>query len=70
MRVDGRRPAVKFLGVGMIDGLRQHARDDAALFGHPKALFGAQGLDPRHGVVFLRFGWTLAGMGGLAQASL
>src|ERR1700730_15895774 len=41
--VDRDAAAIQFLDVGMIDRLRQHARDDAALFGHAHAGGGATG---------------------------
>src|SRR6185295_5106668 len=45
--VDRRRPAVQFLGVGMVSSLAEHARDDAALLGHPQAFLDAPLLDHR-----------------------
>ena len=43
--VDRDAAAVQFLDVGMIDRLRQHPRDDAALFGHAHPGGGAARLD-------------------------
>ena len=43
--VDRDAAAIQFLDVGMIGGLRQHARDDAALLGHAHAGRGAARLD-------------------------
>src|ERR1700692_1042533 len=39
--VDGYATAVQFLDIGMIERLRQHARDHPALFGHSHASGGA-----------------------------
>jgi len=43
--VDRDAAAIQFLDVGMVGGLRQHAGDDAALFGHAHAGGGAAGFD-------------------------
>jgi hypothetical protein len=43
--VDRDAAAIKFLDVGMIDRLRQHARDDASLFGHAHSGGSAAGFD-------------------------
>ena len=43
--VDRDASAVQFFHVGMIRSLRQHARDDAALLGHPHSGGGAARLD-------------------------
>lgn len=43
--VDRDAAPVQFLDVGMIDGFRQHARDDAALFRHAHSGRGATRLD-------------------------
>jgi hypothetical protein len=51
VRIDRRSAAVEFLGVGMVFGLRQHARDHQALLGHAKALVRAKLLDSRHALV-------------------
>ncbi len=47
MRIDGRGAAVEFLGIGMVVGVRQHARDHAALLGHAQPLVDAEFFDPR-----------------------
>src|SRR6516225_8418666 len=43
--VDCDTTAIEFFHIGMIRGLRQHARDDAALLGHAHAGGGATRLD-------------------------
>src|SRR5215471_5031503 len=45
MRVDSDSAAVELFGIRMIIGFRHHARDHAALFGHPEALLHAGLLD-------------------------
>src|SRR5262245_1692062 len=40
--IDGGGAAIKLLDVRVIVGGWQHARDDAALLGHPHALLGAE----------------------------
>ena len=50
MRVDGVGAAVDLLDVGMVGGLGQDARDDAALPRHAQAEFGAELLDARRSV--------------------
>ena len=45
----GRGAPVQFLGIRVIFGIRQNARNDAALIGHAEAFFNADFLDPvRH----------------------
>ncbi len=46
---------IKFLGVGMVLGVRKHASDDAALFCHAQPLLHAEFLDPRH----IRLHWRV-----------
>ncbi len=45
MRVDGDGAAIELFRIRMIVGLRDHARDDAALLGHAQALVHAGLLD-------------------------
>ncbi len=43
--IDGDGPFMHLFHIGMILGVGQDARDDAALFGHFQATFGAQGFE-------------------------
>src|SRR5262249_6022480 len=49
VRIDGDCTAIKLLGVGMVIGFGDHARDHAALLGHAQALFEAGLFDPVQG---------------------
>src|SRR3546814_19916691 len=60
-RIDRRGALIDLLDIGMIVGVGEHARDDAALLGDAEALFVAQGFEidlarHRHDVMPYRAG--------------